>query len=648
MRKETDSEKDKKRRTKYLHSLASSVIPIATSSCLWDLSTSNEVVSSNESRKVSLALLARLGRSNFVSRKANASILCLLLQLIAVFADRLGCDMKSFLSITLVPCVEMATDVSAPLVRATADHTLQRIAHSIRSDENQNNHDIIQQMIRDNVQSLLSTFLTRLRIHRGKIAPSPDEYERILSTSSMTKYVLQAISQSPSCAEKSHSPCVESIRSVRELISILVDRFDHLLHKKVVAETRRLEFAQVLSTCLQYLCKEYGVEKTEIYTYRLPGTVTPVKQPWREVLDQFIIPNQQGFIADKNDANGQESTGGQPKLKKISADSEDVDFVDSMLSRCCYLLSNDSLRVRIAACDGMISGFHYLSFLACQEEELSEEGESPVRTAILRQVGVSWPSIQARLSATSEDIILSQQAGSAVVVRTGPNPSETKDVSPDLGTRRVFLSKLFVLIATISEGSGEFIASRFRKDVWPTMAEHFGQILGKQARKQNLLEGKSGGKNGKYISSSANSSQPFLDSEQNMMVSMMNTLSRIYNTEETGARLSDLIPMIGNVLLPLLDDSVGDKYLRTATMNALKSMSCVNSDALYRPLLHLSGRGLPLCPLQIIGCNNTEGALLSLAIFPKSDDDDAPTSSLASRAGELLDYIEGLPEQVIY
>ena len=279
------------------------------------------------------------------------------------------------------------------------------------------------------------------------------------------------------------------------------------------------------------------------------------------------------------------------------------------------------------------------------QEEVSDDGESPVRTAILRQVGASWPSIQARLSATSDDILLSQRAGSVVVVRTGPQSKNGGAVSsPDLATRRVFLSKLCALVATISEGSGEFIASRFRKDVWPTMASHFDQIM--QRQNQNLLEGTNTIRDAKkYLTSSSSQPTSVLDSERQMMTVMANALCRIFTVQEVGIKLTALIPIIGTVLLPLLDeDSSPD--LQAATVEAIKAMISIDYDALYRALLHLSGRNFPVCPLLIDGTK--EPIAVSAELVSKSDSIQMNSTTLASKASELLDYIDGLPEQVIH
>lgn len=353
-----------------MHSLAGSALPIITSRCFWELPTSVEVASSNESRQVSLALLAHLGRTNYVSRKANASILCLLLQCIAVFADRLGNAMEAYLpSICLAPCIEMATERLAPLVRVTAEYTLQRLAYSQTSGDEEGS---IQQMVRDNIQSLLSTFVAHLRIHRGKAAPSPDEFEKIFTTLSMTKYVLDVIADKDVSAD-AQSPNHQSIRSLRELMAILVERYDHLLNQKVVSEPRRLEYAQTLGASLQYFCIECGVDQMKIYTYRLPGVAEPSKRPWLGLLDQFRVTSSTGLHSEEKYGEEEETRDDGPPNSindtsfKQSPSADDVDFVDSVLSRCCFLLSNDSLRVRIAASEGMLSGFKYLSFLACQE-----------------------------------------------------------------------------------------------------------------------------------------------------------------------------------------------------------------------------------------------------------------------------------------
>jgi hypothetical protein len=73
-------------------------------------------------------------------------------------------------------------------------------------------------------------------------------------------------------------------------------------------------------------------------------------------------------------------------------------------------------------------------------------------------------------------------------------------------------------------------------------------------------------------------------------------------------------------------------------MTALRNMVLIDRDALWRPLMYLSPRGLPPCPLGVFATteNAKEQALGGL-----------PDSVLTKKANELIDFIEAIPEQNI-
>jgi hypothetical protein len=93
------------------------------------------------------------------------------------------------------------------------------------------------------------------------------------------------------------------------------------------------------------------------------------------------------------------------------------------------------------------------------------------------------------------------------------------------------------------------------------------------------------------------------------------------------------------MLFPFLESSDDDdthEELEAICMTALRNMVLIDCDALWRPLLDLSARGLPPCPLGVLAAteNAKEQALGR-----------SPDSVLAKRANELIDFIEALPEQ---
>jgi hypothetical protein len=113
----------------------------------------------------------------------------------------------------------------------------------------------------------------------------------------------------------------------------------------------------------------------------------------------------------------------------------------------------------------------------------------------------------------------------------------------------------------------------------------------------------------------------------------MDLLARVFRIPDCGKALAGLVPSIGAVILPFLDN---DEKVSALTLEALKIIAAVDCDALWRPVLHLSGRGIPSCPL-----NSSKPKLTTLkkpgSLF----------QPLAAKATELVEYIETLSEQAL-
>jgi hypothetical protein len=262
---------------------------------------------------------------------------------------------------------------------------------------------------------------------------------------------------------------------------------------------------------------------------------------------------------------------------------------------------------------------------------MDEEDTDEIGTSILRQVGSSWPAIKARLVSTSDEIIFSQRAKSVVVLR--PQHVQSSSPNQELAVHRMFLAKLTSLIAAMSEGSGEFITDRFKNEVWPVMSMQLAFLVDKQDRANRLLESsKEKIRDGALTKSSAVVTT-LQDSEKSLILAIMDCLVRVFRVPDCGKALAGLVSSIGAVLLPFLDN---DEKVSELTLEALKTIAGVDCDALWRPLLHLSGRGIPSCPLN---SSNSQ-----LTTFKKPDSLFQPW---AAKATELVEYIEKLSEQAL-
>jgi hypothetical protein len=198
----------------------------------------------------------------------------------------------------------------------------------------------------------------------------------------------------------------------------------------------------------------------------------------------------------------------------------------------------------------------------------------------------------------------------------------------------MFLAKLTSLIAAMSEGSGEFITDRFKNEVWPVISMQLAFLVDKEDRANRLLENSKEKRRGVVLVTKTNAVvTTFQDSEKSLILAIMDCLVRVFRVPDCGKALAGLVSSIGAVILPFLDN---DEQVSALTLEALKTIAEVDCDALWRPLLHLSGRGIPPCPLN--------SSKLQLATLKKPDSLFQP---LAAKATELVEYIETLSEQAL-
>jgi hypothetical protein len=102
-----------------------------------------------------------------------------------------------------------------------------------------------------------------------------------------------------------------------------------------------------------------------------------------------------------------------------------------------------------------------------------------------------------------------------------------------------------------------------------------------------------------------------------------------------GLSVANLISSTGAMILPFLEHD----SLNKAGMDALKRMLCIDSDALYRHLMTVSGKDIPQCcweseaPSEEEAESNTQASL--------------ELGKLERAAHALLDFGDSLPEQTL-
>ena len=244
----------------------------------------------------------------------------------------------------------------------------------------------------------------------------------------------------------------------------------------------------------------------------------------------------------------------------------------------------------------------------------------------------------------------------------------------DTGIKRIFLSKLFELIGTMCECSGDFFADRFRNDVWPVMARHLEHLLTQLQRQRDAqtLSGNAMSQEITHVTLSRrhrlplslsakneNSTLPLSmktrpsfeigDTERQLILSILKCLDRVLQQKECGKAVATLLGSIGFTLLPLLDIKEQAK-IQDLAMDCIRNIILIDCDVLKRPLLELSGIRVPSCPLKF-GIDR-HNPWEKTALQENSDDNCSPSrfggiNTIIDRCHELLAFADTLPEQSI-
>jgi len=274
----------------------------------------------------------------------------------------------------------------------------------------------------------------------------------------------------------------------------------------------------------------------------------------------------------------------------------------------------------------LMSCFTFLGWAASDEGVDSGVANGP-KTAILRQVHASWPTIQARLKATCSEVTVSRSGSASLVVAT---PQTKERSSTNVGEQRVYLAKLLDLITAMIVRSDDFMVKHFREIVWPRLCEIIRNFSGPCGQTQSL----------RWLTVSASmdtSALRLTESEKALVLSAIRCLRLVFGHVTAGKSLSGLIPSAGSLLFPFLDDTDGS--IVEECVLALRSMLRIDCDSLWRPLLEMSGQTIPTCPFKLRSGFSRGSPERSAR---------PPTSAKSSAtARELLAFIDALPEQTL-
>ena len=564
--------------------------------------------------------------------QGNMALINSLLDLIGVLAELQGSAFRRSLSVCLYCMVEKSTP-SSPIYGA-ARTALDRLTRACAYDSR---HD----MIVDNIGSLLGTALARLRVPGGRSLTSGAGLDCVvLDTATTLTLVLQWLAELSSGTELP-SP---ALSSVQDVVKELMVRLDHSSSRLVAHPEKMIKYIRLFGAALLLLRKDCSSAPPE-------EECEAAGEPWLQLLNPFLVSSdlpKDGFACYREQQDEPHGDPSNATSVPVNLDrhqlTHNTHFVDQLLSRCCYSLTSPSLAVQLVGVDALIHGFSYLGWIATAVPRDAEEFNGPT-TAVLRQVHATWFALASRLDAVTSTVTGSTRfEGRASLLIVGAPTANGVAGHPPQGESRLLLAKMVRLLAVLTECAGDFVAPRLRASVWPQLSRVLQMFLGRMPSRPAATLSSS------PPPTSRASTVAISESEQALLLSVLEFFERVYRAREVGQALAPLIPATGALLLPFLAFGNGqhlhdDSVVSFGARRAVESMLRIDADALWRPLMELSGRPWPACPLQIMEQNvppTSSGTMLSLHRAGMVD------HRLTRAASELLDFAKGLPEQPLF
>lgn len=258
----------------------------------------------------------------------------------------------------------------------------------------------------------------------------------------------------------------------------------------------------------------------------------------------------------------------------------------------------------------------------------------------------AWPAIHARLTALTADI-MSTRVSSVVIMQKQNSNASLSSHTIDTSTKRVFYSKILELVTTMAECSSDFIVGRFKNDIFPLVSQLLASFAG-DVLPSDIADSLPSCDN---LNSTVlrtfdvtENSSTRQASETNLLISILNCFAGVFHESACGRSLTGLIPTAGTLVLPFL----GERDTRTAIacIEALKQMVIIDCDALWRPLVLLSGRHFPPTKSWNLPLNRLRD--LFEVVHTDADEANAASQLVGLRAREVVDFIENQPEQQLF
>lgn len=691
---DADRKKDQKKERKrslILTSLAASVLSIITSNTLIDLpcsqiqpQTTGALGTNYFSSHLRLESLSSnsTALSSSAALRGNAAVSFLILDFVGVFFDLLGGESARFVPLCLYQILEKAS--SAGCFTSTGSAIFQSVQqmgfYALSRLSTACHYDRISDLVAGHLDQLVSNMLGRIRVPGGRALTAGNSLtDEVQVVAAVTVFILRIVAQGLRDLRVPHSSgdlrsSPARLAGIQDFVLELTAHFDR--HSSMLTNDtgKALLLLELYEAALLCLLASYGISSSTNVVASLVPVVKTDQEPWFDLLRPFQkdpadeLTPKEGFEAHSKRSNPENQAG---SVENQNYDYETLNrgtiFVARILSRCSYLLSHpSSLKVQIQSCDVLIYGFTFLGWIASEIPKREDESNGPT-TAVLRQVHDTWSAISSRIKATTDAVVgpdVRPATSSLLIVSTPTASSNTTGVAQ----QRIFLSKMLTLASMMAVCAGDFMTRPLRESVWPCIGRLVGSFVGSGSndRKNGTRDSRPRllatdvslnaltTPTGRFF----NTNTKYSASQKYLLQGTLSCLARVYGHPEVGMALSSHIPATGTMLFPFLecDDEDSGCHDSSSYRNnnpsassigkicfvALQNMLRIDSDALWRPLVELSGQyELPPCPLLMDRRSIVSGTVV------RSSSHCTEENRLAVAARELIDFIESLPEQPI-
>jgi len=617
-------------------SLASSVLPLIVSDALWTLPTVIDTGSLN-GQLVENGTSGRLqsgdatSKGQFVHQSAstmnsNAVLISVMMGVIREFTRVLGGNMRFHLPILLFPILERASPIgNHSTVQSAAIAILQDITGSIGCTD-------ISSLIASNFDYLVDVL--SLRFRKYGVGKMTMERSCVGVVDLILRSAIHNGSPTVSMTESSGNVPV-AIGHVSMASNLLNSLLSYLDRQPPMTNLSVLDAARVLQSMCTFMDSSIDVH----FSKSTPVILEVEDCDPFQRLDFDLYAESTGHACD--DCFDDDITALQPTMNDnteptdetlLRDDSQnlrendrdeticiqEVNAVNTILSRCCYLLCYSNLQIQVICCETIRSGFHSLGKIGSLQKKLhGEAANSP----LFRAIAEFWPPILARLRSTSTSLgSANRLSRSELSVRNLMAADQAQGYSSQAGLE-VLMSKLLSIISELCLSSDGFFADRFQNNAYPILATLMSDLLPTLSN------------------SRSHPHQPSTSSEQKqpLLLTLLHCFKCAFESD-CRYSLASLIPSAGAMLLPLLafQGIIGEE-----ATNALKAMILVDSDILWRELHMLSGKPFPCNPLFTSSASTSTTTVTVSNNYARRSSD----LILSQQAAELLEFIECLPEQ---